>query len=55
MTIYESDRITVTVNTTNQSKVTISDKFSGASMSMNREAFEEMCKGVAEKKESVSG
>lgn len=47
MTIYDGDRITVTVNTTNQNKVTLADKYGGGSMSMNKAAFEQMCVQVA--------
>lgn len=48
MTIYENDRIAVTNNLTNGSRVTISDKFAGvAPFSMHKEAFEMMCVEVA--------
>lgn len=51
MTIYESERLIVIVNRTNQNKVTISDKFGGGAISMNRAAFEEMCREVAKKED----
>lgn len=46
--IYEDERIIVSSNPTNQSRVSISDKFSASgSMSINREAFERMCGAVS--------
>lgn len=51
MTIYENERVIVTENPTNRTKVTITDKFAAGGMSMNRAAFEEMCKAVAQQLE----
>jgi hypothetical protein len=49
--IYESERITVKDAPHSAHKVIVIDNFAGMSMTLNKDAFLAMCKGVAEKDE----
>ncbi len=44
MEIYKSERITVKVAANSAAKVVITDNFAGGSLTINREAFLEMCR-----------
>lgn len=46
--LYKSERITVRVAPNSAAKVTITENFNGSSITLNREAFLEMCKGITE-------
>lgn len=54
--LYKSERITVRVAPNSAAKVTITDNFAGVHITLNREAFLEMCKelGKEEKVESTT-
>jgi hypothetical protein len=42
--LYKSERITVKVAANSASKVVITDNFAGGNITLNREAFLEMCR-----------
>lgn len=46
--LFTSERITVRVAANSASKVMITDNFAGSSITLNREAFEVMCRHMAQ-------
>lgn len=54
MELYKSERITVRVAPNSAAKVMIVDNFAGTNLTLNREAFLEMCKELGKEEKAVS-